>query len=240
MCDAILRSYYRYVGGQFWAGGWWRGGAYTSFFREVCDLQLKDDLWERGKSYEATMETACWWWPHRDFVMVVERPAEIHRELVNPLRPRGWGSHRLHRDDGPAVVWPDGWGVYSIHGVRVPRQVVEEPDTLTIEQIGGEENAEVRRVMIDRFGMDRYVREAGGVLVDEDVDELGQPRKLWRLDLNGDEPIVVVELVNSTAEPDGSFKRYMLRVPPSMDTAWDAVAWTWDMPTGDYELAVQS
>src|SRR5713101_7625457 len=29
------------------------------------------------------------------------------------------------------VVWPDGWGVYAVHGVRVPRRVVEAPETLT-------------------------------------------------------------------------------------------------------------
>lgn len=180
------------------------------------------------------MESACWWWPHRRFVMVSERPLEIHRELADPARPRGWGSHRLHRDDGPAVAWPDGWGVWSIHGRRVTRQIVEAPQTLTVEQISREPNAEVRRIMVDRYGAERYLTQAGAHLLDEDT-EWG---KLWRLDQRDDEPLVMVQVVNSTPEPDRSFKTYFLRVPPTMRTAHEAVAWTFDFQAGDYQETV--
>ena len=40
------------------------------------------------------------------------------------------------------------------------------------------------------------------------------------------EPLTVVEVVNSTPEPDGSHRRYFLRVPPDTRTAREAVAWT--------------
>jgi hypothetical protein len=36
----------------------------------------------------------------------------------------------FHSDDGPAIVLPDGYKVYAIHGVRVPRLVVENPDLI--------------------------------------------------------------------------------------------------------------
>ena len=36
----------------------------------------------------------------------------------------------------------------------------------------------------------------------------------------------VVEVVNATPEPDGSYRRYFLRVPPQVRTAREAVAWT--------------
>lgn len=42
----------------------------------------------------------------------------------------------------------------------------------------------------------------------------------------GAEPFVAVEVVNATAEPDGSHRRYFLRVPPRTRTARQAVAWT--------------
>jgi hypothetical protein len=57
---------------------------------------------------------------------------------------------------------------------------------------------------------------------------------LWRRNVSGDEPIVMVEVVNSTREPDGSFKRYWLRVPPDMKTAREAVAWTFNVPAERY------
>jgi hypothetical protein len=218
VADVIRDGWPRILGGQFWVGGWYWGGAYTSFFREVCGLDLVGDLWERGLAYEATMESACWWYPHRDFVMVGERPTEIHRELVNAQQPRGWGSHRLHNQNGPAVGFQDGWGVYAIHGVRVPAYVVERPDLITTAAIDAERNAEIRRVMIDRYGAARYVTDSGAVVVHElpgDHKLVGlRTAQLLRKDVPDDEPIIYVNLLNSTPEPDGTVKRYMLRVDP--------------------------
>jgi hypothetical protein len=166
----IRRAWGASIGGQFWVGGWWWGGAWTSFFREVCGLQLNGDLWMRSLAYEATLESTCWWWPHRDFVIVSERPVTIHRELVNPDRPRGWDSHRLHCEDGPAVAFKDGWGIWAWHGNRVTRQIVEQPETLTVDQVRFESNAEVRRVMVERMGWDAFCASAKMKLLH--VDEL--------------------------------------------------------------------
>jgi hypothetical protein len=238
--DVIRRGWPQIMGGQLWVGGWYWGGAWTSFFREVCNLELPGDTWDRARAYEGTMESACWWWPHRRFVMVCERPAAIHRELTNPDVERGWGSHRLHSDEGPAVVFPDGWGVWSVHGVRVTQQVVEAPETLAVAQILGEENAEVRRVMMERFGFDRLLEDSEAALVDADVDQYERPRELWRLELADDEPLVMVSVVNATAEPDGHFKSYTLRVPPDMASCQQAVAWTYGMSAEEYAPAVET
>jgi hypothetical protein len=207
--DGTIRlAWSSYLGGQFWAGGYgWWGAAFTSYFREVAGLELEGDLWDRGRAYEATVESACWWWPHRRFVMVVERPTVIHRELVTPTRPRGWGSHRLHGEDGPAVAWPDGWGVYAWHGIRVPRQVIEAPETLTAAQIKAEPNAEIRRVMLTRFGEDRFVRD--GALERVHADDVGT---LYRFD----GATLAVRVLNSTPETDGSQKPYWLYVHPEL------------------------
>lgn len=213
-----------YIGGQFWVSGWYWGGAFASFFREVCQLDLPGDLWDRARAYEATMESACWWWPHRRFVMVCERPTVIHRELVNAAQPRGWGSHRLHCETGPAVAWPDGWGVWAIHGVRVSQQVVEAPHTLTAAQIRDEPNAEVRRIMLARFGFDRFVQDLG--LVPIQADARGS---LYRCDLANDEPLMLVRVQNSTTEPDGSRRWYTMRVDPKLRP----------LPPGDWDEARQ-
>ena len=232
---AILRDWTSYIGGQFWVGGWFWGGAYTSFFRDVCHLELNGDFWDRARAYESTMESACWWWPHRHFVMVCERPTVIHRELTDPSRSRGWGSHRLHCETGPAVVWPDGWGVWAIHGIRLPRQVVEAPQTLTPAQIINEPNAEVRRVMVARFGEARLVRESGALPIH--ADETGD---LYRIDVPGDEPLVIVRVINSTPEPDGSSKSYWIRVPPDMTQARQAIGWTFPITQGGYAPAIET
>jgi hypothetical protein len=168
--------------------------------------------------------------------MVSERPKVISRELRDPARPRGWESHRLHREDGPAVKW-DGWGVYSWHGVQVPAEVIEDPASLTVDDITNEPNVEVRRVMLERFGFDRWITETGATKIGS--DEYGT---LWSFELKDDpEPrVVVVQVTNSSPEPDGSFKDYWLRVDPTCRTAHEAVAWTFGMSTSDYRLAMQT
>jgi hypothetical protein len=108
--EAVERDWLNYMGGQFLVGGWWGSPSFVSYFREVCGLELPKDFDARALAYEATCRSACWWWPHTGFVMVCERPSEIHRNAAG----------RLHRDGGKAIVWPDGWGVYSLNGVTVP------------------------------------------------------------------------------------------------------------------------
>src|ERR1700722_17693261 len=46
---------------------------------------------------------------------------------------------------------------------------------------------------------------------------------------NDDETLVMVRVLNRSAEPDGSHKTYFLRVPPHVTTARQAVAWTFGL-----------
>ena len=79
-----------------------------------------------------------------------------------------------------------------------------------------------------RTGLARFVGQ----------DDFG---KLWRIDRRSDEPIVLVEVVNSTADPDDSYRSYLLRVPPSVRTPREAIAWTFGFTdAGEYLLAYES
>jgi hypothetical protein len=55
-----------------------------------------------------------------------------------------------------------------------------------------------------------------------------------------DEDLVAVEVTNSTQEPDKSWKNYILRVPPTMRTCAQAVAWSFDLSESEYQPAVES
>jgi hypothetical protein len=50
----------------------------------------------------------------------------------------------------------------------------------------------------------------------------------------------MVEVVNATPEPDGTSATYLLRVPPAVSSARQAVAWTFGMPAEDHHSAVQT
>jgi hypothetical protein len=160
----------------------------------------------------------------------------LEREVIAVPRPAlHLAGEQLHREDGPAIWWPDGARYFFWRGVQVPSKVIETPAALRPAEIRDERNAEVRRVMLERFGTERFIRECGAERVH--VDEYGS---LWRAELAGDEALVMVEVVNSSPEPDGSFKNYWLRVPPSIRTARGAVAWTFGMEPRDYRPRVQT
>jgi hypothetical protein len=50
--------------------------------------------------------SAGWWWPFEHAVLLTERPTALHADE----------QHRLHRVDGPALSFADGWSVYAQHG----------------------------------------------------------------------------------------------------------------------------
>ncbi len=160
-----------------------------------------------------------------DWAFVSDRPSIIKRDAEN----------RLHCEDGPALSYLDGFAVYSVHGVRVPAWIIERPQDITPSLIEQEQNAEIRRVMIGKFGQEKYLMESGAEKIC--TDDYGT---LWRKEIKDDEPMVLVEVLNSTAEPDGSWKTYFLRVPPVMRTPRQAIAWTFGISEDEYEPALQS
>jgi hypothetical protein len=167
------------------------------------------------------------WWALERLAIVSERPLRLS------LDERGM----LHSTEGPALAYADGFALWADHGVTVPAWLVTEPERLAVKHIDAERNTEVRRVMIERFGAERLVREGGSTLVHEDA-----AGRLWRREFTEgwSEPVVMVEVVNSTPEPDGSHRTYFLRVPPSTRSATAAVAWTFGMRESEYTPAQQT
>jgi hypothetical protein len=51
---------------------------------------------------------------------------------------------------------------------------------------------------------------------------------------------VYLREIKDTPEPDGSTKRYALRVPPTITRAREAVAWTFGMKEREYQPLKES
>jgi hypothetical protein len=105
-------------------------------------------------------------------------------------------------------------------GVPVDERIAFRPETITVAEVLAERNAELRRVLLERFGFERFMREAGAAIVDQDRDPGGE-RQLLRLKLEGDEDLVCVSV-----RCPSTGRHYLLRVPPTMQTCRQAVAWT--------------
>ncbi|MFF5785846.1 DUF6745 domain-containing protein [Streptomyces sp. NPDC012693] len=166
-----------------------------------------------------------WWWPYENVAVVSERPVELHRDEAG----------RLDRGDGPALAYTDGFALHAWRGMPVPAAFLAGLAGLTPERIRKEENAELRRVMLEYYGYERYLTASGARPGHR--DETGV---LWRIELADDEDVVMVEVVNSTPEPDGTHRTYWLRVPPTTGTAREGVAWTFGLHPDAYAPLVQT
>lgn len=141
-----------YCGGQTWAA--WP--AYESFFREVAGLELPGDLSQRGAAYAALIANTGPMLLFDDVAVMCERPAVIR--MV---------EGRLHAEGQPAIEWRDGTGIYAWRGQTVveAKYVCDPP---TVAWIDAEDNAELRRVLLERMGVEKFLTEAGAETVDDD------------------------------------------------------------------------
>jgi hypothetical protein len=150
----------------------------------------------------------------------------------------------LFRDGSAFAFW---------HDVHMPLNVILDHSSLTLERILKESNAEVARVMVSLYGEARFLRDVGAEVVHQ--DDFGT---LYRYRLHG-RNLLMVKVVNSTPQPDGSFKNYFLGVhpelrplppvgtsawfadhPPQALTARNAVASTFSMTGEEYSPDVQT
>jgi hypothetical protein len=106
------------------------------------------------------------------------------------------------------------------NGVWVNYDIAFHPESIRVRDIFREENIERRRVMRERIGNERFVRESAARVIDRDEDRGGE-RRLLRIRMDGEEDFVCVDV-----QCPSTGHRYILRVPPDMRTCRQAIAWT--------------
>lgn len=191
------------------------------YFYEVLKLDCAKPL--RGL---VKLAHVCGWWaPYANGVIFQHRHSKLERDA----------AFRLHCETGKAVEYPDGFGLYMWHGVQVPRYVVEEPEMITVKDILDDANAEVRRIKIERYGFDRFVVDGKIETVHTSTDQFGHKMTLHKKAMSGNEPaLTFLKVVNSTPEPDGSYKTYVLPVHSTVKTCEEARASTFGMRAEEF------
>jgi hypothetical protein len=170
----------------------------------------------------------------RGVVVLTDRPCELHRDA----------QHRLHNEHGPAISYRDGWAVHAVHGVRVPAWIIEHPERITPELILKETNAEVRRVMLERYGWERFADHPDMRLVDEKPDPGNRPHTLRLYELPQEirnvlgTPVRLLICHNATPERDGTRRTFGLTVANDMTDAVEAAGRSFGLSKTEY-LALQ-
>jgi hypothetical protein len=219
----------------------WENGAPWKYVPAVSWSQTR--LWDSMASCVAAYDDAAWL-AYASFFDVYLAPNELHAlARLNELVSGYWFAKeaailvrrphlltvdapgRLHNATGKCVEYPDGWGFYAWHGVCVPERVILTPEQLTQADFLDMPNVEVRRIIQERMGQ-RFVTEMGGKLINE-----GPRGRLYEVTLR-DDPERVARYVQ--VQDASSERQYILRVPPWIQTAEEAVAWTFALSVEEY------
>lgn len=78
----------------------------------------------------------------------------------------------LHCEDGPAVNFHGHEKFWFINGIECDQQIVETPQTQTLEQLLGDKNADRQAIRIDRKGWLWFLQETGATVLDEGPNDL--------------------------------------------------------------------
>jgi hypothetical protein len=233
-----------YQGGNMWA----YYDCYLSSFRDVLGLKLP--IFDKYEAWEKCAIEGGFRWMHEEFCIVSDFPEILKVDDQN----------RPHCDDGPSHRWRDGWELYYIHGVKVTRQIVMYPESITMDQVRKEENAEVRRVMIERMGWDKFCSEAKLNVIHKDTLTARFPAggfaetvsNIMRFHTTYREGTEVAELLQSSEFKDledrplkfvrvtdpSTGDRYILRVWPENKRAYEAIAQTFGMSEAEYKESI--
>ena len=216
------RCYYSMWDGGNQCAGW---SAYLSAGRHIYGLPIDYSKWAH---YEMLAELAGPRLVHPRFAIVSDFPTRIGRDEQN----------RAHCSDGPQIAWADGWEAHYWHGVKVPKRLIEDPESYTTEEIREIRNSEVSRALAERMGWGKFVEKLGARVIDScEIEADGE---------DGQHCTLSYELLESErfadAQPrwlrmqspmlnDGTQPSYLEPVDPGLATA--AAARTWKTRRAD-------
>lgn len=155
---------------------------------------LKRRQYKEAVVAEPLLEVAnhvSWYWPYDEMCILTDRPTVLTLDDAGDL----------HNETGPAMAWSDGYALYFWHGVAVPGEAIEHPETYPTDKVFSEPNTEVRRALIEKIGWDRLAEDLG--LKEVQRDRWGILLKAGRR--VDSEALVLVKMVNST--PEGHYER---------------------------------
>jgi len=131
----------------------------TAYYQAMDDLGMPFIGYHKNLiSLWQQINKAChWWFPYKNVIFLSDRPSAVH------VDERG----RPHNSKGAAVEYRDGYKVFAWKGILIPSEIVEKPESLTVSQIMSENNTEIRRAMVDIFGLERFVVDSKAKTLDK-------------------------------------------------------------------------
>ena len=127
---------------------------YKNAFEDLIKIQ-NEKLWD----VVVQISDLHWFIPLEDMCIISRKPEYIKRE-----------DGKLHCENGSSLRYKDGFSLYSLNGVTVPKWLAELRDTeIDPARIKEITNVEVRREFVRKVGYDRIFHKLQGKVLDKQV-----------------------------------------------------------------------
>ena len=144
---------------------------------------------------------------------------------------------RIHCSSGPAIQFPDNYSIYAWHGVKIPKDFIEEKEGISAEKISGENNTELRRILFEIIGWEKGISLFNPKVIHRDTS-LGLKRELLEIKVKGETYRAIV-MENGTME-HGVRRKFFEGVPSNISTCHDAIAWQYSIPAIGFKEKVRT
>ncbi|MEM7715596.1 MAG: DUF6745 domain-containing protein, partial [Cyanobacteria bacterium P01_A01_bin.68] len=149
-------------------------------------------------------------------------------------------QNNLHESNGkPAIEYADRFKVYAHHGTWILEKYGQVPSSQWKSQwLLSEENAELRRILIQVIGYNRICKELGAIELDswneytllkiENYTEINNSHNSQ----NNSEPMHLLKMTCPSTE-----HIHFLRVPPDITSARVGITWiNWGVDPEEFEI----
>ena len=149
-----------------------------------------------------------WAWLYEDVAILTEKPTEIHMK-----------NGRLHNENGPAVLYEDGFACYALNGVRfqddMTKFITTPADQLDAAEVLNIRNSEQRAESIKKLGINKLFWKLKPTRLDA-ADEY----ELFQIKLYEDVPRIYLKMANPSVE-----ETHIEAVHPDCRTVAQALSW---------------
>ncbi len=148
--------------------------AFYQYFLVECKLECCKPI----EDFVEIAKYMSWWLPYDTHCFCSEKPIKIEK----------LEDGTLHCENGPAIAYLDGpendknsllkeqTEIYFLNGVQVSKELVMTPaEQLDPTIILKEKNAEIRREMVRKIGIERFIEKADADVIDTDTITYQEP-----------------------------------------------------------------
>lgn len=165
------------------------------------------------------------------WVSIVDNHCIIHDR---PLSLKFDEQKRAHCETGPAIEYRDGFKVYCWHGTQIPDKWIEEG--ISAKEALQVDNAELRRCASEIVGWSHILEQLSYKVIEQDEDPLIGTLVEVELPITNEESSLERFLLVQC----GTGRQFAIPVPPDMNTALQANAWTYGLEAHEYNPEVRT